>query len=231
MACSFSFRRITARLQKASKGQPYPGIGSAPANIVHCGAKLILRGMRRGADRSGSRHDHSRLAIAALRYRFGEPRNLNRMAAVRGEPLNGLDRTSRHGAHRQNAATCGDSVQVDRACATNADSAAKLCPVQLERLAQNPQQWRICSHVQLVSAPVDCQNNRDDLGSSIADQRTSSPVAPMSLLPRRHDGQQQIAGLSRAGVQRRHATEDRFRSILGVVMQERPDAREVILHV
>ena len=62
-------------------------VGDNPVNI-------LVRGLGIALQQSCSCHDHSSLAVTALRYVHLDPGQLNRMAAVHRKPLYGGDRFS-----------------------------------------------------------------------------------------------------------------------------------------
>lgn len=73
----------------------------------------------------GSRHQLSRLAIPAFGHLFSDPRPLQAVAAVRGEPLDRRHHLVADGGDGGLARANGQATQVDGAGAAEANTAAK----------------------------------------------------------------------------------------------------------
>ena len=78
---------------RAMDGAPDALVGAAAADV---GAQRVVDvgvgGLRLAREQRGGRHEHPRLAVAALRDLLGDPGLLQRVAAVRREALDGRDR-------------------------------------------------------------------------------------------------------------------------------------------
>ena len=128
-------------LRRVVNGFADAQIGAAAADVaVHRRVDLGV-GRRRvaGEERRGG-HQLTGLAVAALRHVELQPRLLQRMRAIGGEPFDGrhLPRADRRDGVWQ--ARGRGAVQLHRAGAALADAAAELRPLQLEDVAQHPQQ-------------------------------------------------------------------------------------------
>src|SRR5262245_28246321 len=102
-----------------------PLIGSAPAEIVgHRSLDLGLGGILALGEQGGGRHDLTALTVAALRDTDLDPRSLDRMRAVAGQPFDGGDPLADGGGRRQLARLHRLSVDMDRAGAAARDAAS-----------------------------------------------------------------------------------------------------------
>ncbi len=94
----------------------YALVGAAAAKVAREGAVNIdIAGIRVGGEERGSRHDLSRLAIAALDDVQLCPGTLHRVAAVPRQPLDGGDRFAYGGRDGHDAGPSGRAVHVHRA--------------------------------------------------------------------------------------------------------------------
>src|SRR5215831_13442260 len=107
-------------------GSPDPLIRSAATDVSrHC---LIDVGIRRpglGANQSGGGHDHSWLAVPALRDFLGNASALYRMAPISGEPLNGRHLLTYDVADACGTRSDGIAVQVNGARAAETHATTK----------------------------------------------------------------------------------------------------------
>ncbi len=68
------------------------GIGAAAADVAaHRGVDVVIARIRHALEQGGGAHDLSRLAVAALRDIEFAPGDLDRVAAVFGQPLDRRD--------------------------------------------------------------------------------------------------------------------------------------------
>src|SRR5437764_418393 len=124
-------------------GLPDTMVSAAAANVRHRGVDIRVGRVGSPLQQSGRAHDHARLAVAALRRIEFLPRDLDRMAAIRREPLNGCNSFT-DGHVRGNAAgPDGLIIDMQRAGAALSDAAAELCARQADVIADDPQQWRL----------------------------------------------------------------------------------------
>jgi len=87
-------------------------------------------------------HDHSGLAVTALRCIEFFPGDLDRMAAIRREPFDRRDSFA-DGHVRGNAAGSNRlTIDMHRARAALPDATAELRARQADVIADHPQQWR-----------------------------------------------------------------------------------------
>src|SRR5215467_12876194 len=119
-------------------------IGPATANIgdgrIDVGvSRLWLRPQQRS-----HRHDHSTLAVTALRDVLSEPDLLHRVEfAIGTHSLNGRNLPASCCAHWQHTGADCCAVDKDRTGATLRDATAVSRSTQAKRVANDPQQWRI----------------------------------------------------------------------------------------
>src|SRR5437879_203525 len=121
---------------------------------VGVGGMGILREQRRGG------HDLPRLAVAALRHVFLDPRALHGVRAVPGEALDRGHPFAGDGGHGQYAGARRDAVQVDGAGAALGDAAAELGAGEPERVAQHPEERRVGGDVDRFALAVDGEADR-----------------------------------------------------------------------
>src|ERR1035437_3248735 len=121
-------------------------VSAATAEVaIHRGVDFGVRRMRRVRQQRSGRHDLARLAVAALSDVHLFPRDLNRMKSVGRQTFYGDDGLTDDGADRRHAGTQGAAVDVHRACAAYAHSAAVFGAFEVEDIAQDPEQrgvWR-----------------------------------------------------------------------------------------
>src|SRR5207244_284558 len=119
-------------------------------------ARTPLRGRRAspaGRQRGGG-HDLPRLAVAALRHVFLDPRALHGVRAVLGEAFDRSHPFAGDGGHGQHAGACRDAVQVDGAGAALGDAAAELGAGEPERVTQHPEERRVGGDVDRFALPL-----------------------------------------------------------------------------
>src|SRR3954454_24077524 len=133
-------------------------VGAAAADVgdvgvdVRVGRLRLLREKRRGG------HHHPGLAIAALRHVEREPGLLDRMRAVRRQPLDGDDLLVRADrAQGQRAGARRDAVDMHRAGAALGDAAAVLGASHAELLANEPEQRRVGLGLDRMHLSVDVE--------------------------------------------------------------------------
>ncbi len=138
---------------------PNPRIGSAAANMTRERSVDVL--VRRGVnprEQGTCRHDHSRLAIPALRHIFFDPCALNRVVGPFAETLDCCDRAPAQPRHRQQATPHRRARYMHSTGTAQAPATAKLRSRQTERIPQHPEQRRVGSLLYRPPLPVD--NNR-----------------------------------------------------------------------
>ena len=101
-----------------------------------------------------------RLAVSALRHLLGDPRPLHRMCVVRRQSLDRRDLLRPDRRHRSLARAHGLAIKMHRARSAQSHPAAILRAGQIEFVAQNPQQRRVGSNLNIVRTVVDQQMNR-----------------------------------------------------------------------
>ena len=103
----------------------------------------------------GGRHDHARLAVAALGHVHLNPGLLDRMGTVRGESFDGCYRLAHDFSHSDATGAYGTSVDMNGAGTALLDAASVLGAVELELIPQCPKQGRVCCHIDFILFPVD----------------------------------------------------------------------------
>src|SRR5262245_17769982 len=126
-------RRVTSVLMSLPhqiggemNGLPDTVIRSASAGVGNARVDVGIGWIRAVVEERERRHDHPRLAVAALRCVKFLPRHLNRMRAVRRHALDGHDRFADGRRGRHAAGADGAAVDMHRARAALADAAAEL---------------------------------------------------------------------------------------------------------
>src|SRR3954471_8326520 len=115
--------------------------GAAAADVGHRGVDVRIGGIGLRVQQRRARHDHPRLAVAALRHVVREPGFLHlvQVAALR-QAFDGGDLLALDFGHRRRAGTHRLAVEVDRARAALGDAAAVFRAGQAGLLAQRPKQ-------------------------------------------------------------------------------------------
>src|ERR1700686_3094773 len=135
-------------------------VGSATADVGHRCVDIGIGRLRVGLEQRSCGHHHAALAIAALRHVEVEPGLLHRVQlAVLGERLDGGDLLAADGADRDLARARGDAVDVHGAGAALRDAAAVFGAGQSDRIADDPEQWRVGFNVDVVRLSVDGKGN------------------------------------------------------------------------
>src|SRR5208337_501757 len=88
-----------------------------------------------------------RLAVAALRHIFFNPRFLNRVGAVGGETFDRGDLLSLYAGDGRDARARRFAVDVHRTSATQRYAATELRPGHIQRVAQDPQKRHLGIHI------------------------------------------------------------------------------------
>ena len=138
-------------------------VGAAAADVaVHRAIDVRVARLRRRRQQRRGRHDLARLAVAALRDVDLLPRDLQRMRAVRRQPFERRDRRVRRRRHRRLAGAHRAAAQVHRARAALPDAAAELGALQVQDVANHPQQGHVRRHVhrRRASVHVQCVRHR-----------------------------------------------------------------------
>ena len=107
--------------------------------LLDGGVDLLIVRLRRLGEERRDRHDHPRLAVAALRDLMGDPRLLHGVQrAARGQSFDGGDGAAVSRRNRERARPNGAAVQVHRARPACRDPAAELGAGQAEGFADRP---------------------------------------------------------------------------------------------
>ena len=125
----------------------HPEVRPASADIRHVGVDVRVRRLRDLLEQSRRRHQHSRLAIAALRHVEIDPGFLERMGRCRREPLDRGDLGADRRLHGELARTGRRAVDDHRTGAALGDAAAELRARHAEVVAQHPQEGCRLGHV------------------------------------------------------------------------------------
>ena len=172
---------------------PDAHVGSAPAKIaVHGFVDLFVGRLGMFREQCRSRHDLSRLAVAALRNVYIPPGLLQRMCAVRRKTFNGENARVGCGRYGRESRTNGLAVQVHRASAALTDSTAVFCSVQVEHIANDPKQWCVAGYIDGGGVSVHDQFSRHGVNSNC------TPICPTGGALYRAGGQftMRIAGMN-----------------------------------
>src|SRR2546426_11207508 len=165
-AVSRNSRRVTcgALMSRSLRGAMDGGadalVGAAATDVGHrrvdvgVGGVRILREQRRGG------HDLPRLAVAALRHVFLDPRALHRVRAVLGQAFDRRHALAGDGGHGQHAGARRDAIQVDGAGAALGDAAAELGAGEPEGVTQHPEERRVGGDVDRFAFAVDGEADR-----------------------------------------------------------------------
>src|SRR3989449_5817591 len=160
-----SRRLICAALMSRSLGGAMDGgadalVGAAATDVGHRRVDVGVRGMRILREQRRGGHDLSRLAIAALRYVFLDPRALHRVRAVLGQAFDRRHALAGDGGHGQHAGARRDAIQVDGAGAALGDAAAELGAGEPEGVTQHPEERRVGGDVDRFAFAVDGEADR-----------------------------------------------------------------------
>src|SRR5207247_990578 len=165
LAVSRNSRRVTcaALMSRSLRGAIDGGadalIGAAATDVGHRRIDVGVRGMRVLREQGRGGHDLPRLAVAALRHVFLDPRALHRVRAVLGQAFDRGDAFAGDGGHGQHAGAGGDAVQMDGAGAALGDAAAKLGAGEAEGVTQHPEERRVGGDVDRFAFAVDGESD------------------------------------------------------------------------
>src|SRR5690348_1000309 len=129
----------------------------AAADVArHRGVNLLVRRLRVLREKCRGGHELSRLAVAALRHLFGDPRVLQALSdVVRGERFDRGDRLPRCSGDRRRAGSHGRAIEMHRACAAQRHTASELGAGHVERITQHPEQRGVGRDINGVTTAVD----------------------------------------------------------------------------
>src|SRR5262245_8487365 len=146
--------------------------GAAAADVRDRGVDIRVGRLRLLREQRRHRHDHSRLAVAALRHVVPDPGflHLGQLAALR-EAFDGGDLLAHRRADRERARTHRRAVDVHGAGAALRDAAAVLGSGEADLLADRPQQGRVVVDVDVESLAVDGQPSHWGIPSSRCERR------------------------------------------------------------
>src|SRR3989441_3249913 len=151
-----SVRELISRsLRGAMDGCPDALVRAAATDVGHRRVDIGVRGMRILREQRRGSHDLPRLAVAALRHVFLDPRALHGVRAVLGQAFDRRDALAGHGRHRQHTGAGSDAVQVDGAGAALGDAAAELGTGETEGVTQHPEERRVGRDVDRFAFTVD----------------------------------------------------------------------------
>src|ERR1700722_6770534 len=135
-------------------------VGSAAADVGHRRVDVVVGRLRGLLEQRGRRHHHAALAIAALRHVEVEPGLLHRVQlAVLRQRLDGGDLLGADRTDRDLAGARGDAVDVHGAGAALGDAATVFGAGQADRVADDPEQWRVGFNVDAIRLSVDGKGN------------------------------------------------------------------------
>src|SRR2546421_3225054 len=156
-----SVRELISRpLRGAMDGRPDALVRAAATDVGHRRVDIGVRGMRILREQRRGSHDLPRLAVAALRHVFLDPRALHGVRAVLGQAFDRSHPFAGDGGHGQHAGARRDAVQVDGAGAALGDAAAELGAGEPERVAQHPEERRVGGDVDRFALTVDGEADR-----------------------------------------------------------------------
>src|SRR5437763_7684087 len=143
-------------------------IRAAAANVGHGGIDVGVGGVRLLGEQRRRGHDLARLAVAALRHVFRDPRPLHRVGAVLGQAFDRRDALVGDRGNGQHAGARGDALQMHGAGAALRDATAELGARESERVAQHPEERRVGCDVDGFALAVDGEGNRghDEVSST-----------------------------------------------------------------
>src|SRR5262245_40778518 len=148
------FRPPRLQFGRTMNGGADARIGPAWTDVRHSSVDVGVRRSWRLLQQRYRGHDLPRLAIAALRNIELDPRQLQGVLSICGKPLDRGDVLAGNGSNR--IAAGPDGLTVDQHCAgaTLRDTAAEFRSLELEGIAQHPQQRRVRLHVDRVRDAV-----------------------------------------------------------------------------
>src|SRR5256714_10765766 len=134
---------MSRSLRGAMDGGADALVRATATDVGHRRVDVGVGGMRRFREQRRGGHDLPRLAVAALRHVFLDPRALHGVRPVLGEAFDRGDALARDGRHRQHAGAGRDAVQVNGTGAALGDAAAELGTGETERVPQHPEERRV----------------------------------------------------------------------------------------
>src|SRR6267154_6388257 len=132
--------------------------GAAAANIGDGLVDVPIGRLRLLLEQCCDRHDHSALAISALRDVIGDPGQLHLVqCAFGGQSFDGRDLLADGFADHHAARPHGDAVDMNGAGAALCDAATIFGAGQAGIFPDRPEQWRVGFDVQIESFAIDCE--------------------------------------------------------------------------
>jgi hypothetical protein len=107
-----------------------------------------------GGEQRGGGHDHSRLAVTALRNLAFEPRALDRMLAIIGKSFDRSDLAGANYGNSRNARTRRFAIDVNRTGAAQSLSAPKFGSRESKRIPEHPKERSVGSDFHSVQVAV-----------------------------------------------------------------------------
>src|SRR5882672_5316736 len=130
-------------------------VGSATADVAaHRFVNIFIRGFVNLRQQHGCAHDLPGLAVPALRHVQLDPRLLQRMRQIAGQPLDGYYVLPFRARHRRHARADRLSLQMHCARSAERHPAAKFRAGQSQRVSQHPQERSRWIHVHLDGLPI-----------------------------------------------------------------------------
>src|SRR2546422_5248812 len=151
---------MSRSLRGAMDGGADALVGAAATDVGHRCVDVGVRGVRILREQRRGGHDLPRLAIAALRHVFLDPRALHRVRAVLGQAFDRRHALAGDGGHGQHAGARRDAIQVDGAGAALGDAAAELGAGEPEGVTQHPEERRVGGDVDRFAFAVDGEADR-----------------------------------------------------------------------
>src|SRR5437016_8951868 len=164
---------MSRSLRGAMDGGADALVRAAAADVGHRRVDVGVGGMRSFREQRRGGHDLPRLAVAALRHVFLDPRALHGVRAVLGEAFDRGHPFAGDGGHGQYAGARRDAVQVDGAGAALGDAAAELGAGEPERVAQHPEERRVGGDVDRFALAVDGEADRGHERASSREMETT----------------------------------------------------------
>src|SRR5262245_25986577 len=158
--CSFTPSLPGGDLRRAMDRPANPRIGPAPAQVAaHRVVDVGVGRIRFLRQQAGRRHHLPRLAIAALRDLYFQPRLLYWVAQVAREPFDRGHDLPFGARHRSDAGTDRVAVEINRAATAESHAATIFRAGQPEVFAQNPQQRLFRLGLNRDQLAVDSEDN------------------------------------------------------------------------
>src|SRR5882724_2841368 len=151
---------MSRSLRGAMDGGADALVGAAATDVGHRRVDVGVRGMRILREQRRGGHDLPRLAVAALRHVFRDPRPLHRVRAVLGQAFDRRHALAGDGGHGQHAGARRDAIQVDGASAALGDAAPELGAGEPEGVTQHPEERRVGGDVDRFAFAVDGEADR-----------------------------------------------------------------------